>query len=452
MANIFYPNLDLFSYDLRSGLGDTPEEIEDNRGFFVKKFPKPIQSALQTDFDNEIDNNYIYLFKEKYLPLEFSRKDVTGYAYPVQLSDAYGLLVECASEQITEPHFPEYFADLKLEITQILNYQVATIGQTWLVSAYLNPEETDVESIAKSCYHALFPELNWPEELEGQGKFLGGYIFQLSRRRLTRSMLSSKEEIITAKDHVIIILYRDQHSLELSSNFYDHWMQLFHYYHKISFAYAQSQLLAKSIKKDFSEIQSGSEQITTRLHQRKQLNSLRLIIANIQDKLSDYTRKLNAIEIQKGTIEINVENYEERLKKIITKAKEKELNCDLNFLEEFSQLVTKKYLKQIEKNLENLERGFKLLENEIKAVAIQIEVEKSDRERNFQTLLTTIGTGTAGTSLIPESEKKCDVILAKDSFICQTPILKGLFVPLLLIITFGVLGLIIKRLIDWTFE
>lgn len=452
MANIFYPNLDLFSYDLRSGLGDTPKEIEDNRDFFVEKFPIPIRSALQIDVDDGIDNNSIYLFKEKYLPLEFSRKDVTGYAYPVQLSDAYGLLVECASQQTTEPHFPEYFIDLKLEITKTLNYQVANLGQTWLVSAYVDPEEKEIESIAKSCYNALFPKLNWAEEFEGKGEFLGGHIFQLSPRRLTKSMLSSKEEIITAKDHVLIILYRDQPSLELSSHFYDHWMQLFHYYHKISLAYAQSQILTKSIKQYFSEIQSGSEQITTRLHQRKQLNSLRLIITNIQDKLSDYARKLNIIEIQKGTIEINLDNYQERLQKIIKKSQEKNLNCDLDFLEEFSQLVTKKYLKQIEKNLENLERGFKLLENEIKAVAVQIEVEKSERERLFQILVTTIGTGTAGTSLVSQKEKDCTVILPENSLICQTPILGSLVVPLLLILTFGVVGLIIRRIISWNFE
>ena len=452
MASIFYPNLDIFSYDLKSSLGDTQQEIKDNHNFFAKKLPESVQQALQSDFDNDLDNNYVYLFKDKYLPLDFTRKDVSGYAYPVQLSDAYGLLVECACEQKNQPKWPEYFADLKLEITQTLNYQVATIGQSWLVSAYLEPEETDIETIAQSCYHALFPELNWAEELEGKGMFLGGHIFELSRRRLSKSILPSNEEIMTAKHHVILILYPDQQSLEFSSNFYDNWMQLFHYYHKIIFAYAQSQLLAKSIKEDFSEIQSGSEKITTILSQSKRLNSLRLMIGKIQDKLSDYTKKLNAIEIQKGTIEINLDNYQERLKKIIKQAQDKGLNSNLDFLDEFNQLVTKKYLKQIEKNLQNLERGFKLLENEINAVRIQVEVEKSERERHFQTLVTTIGTGTAGTSLIPEREKKCDVILPVDSPICQTPILKSLVIPLLLIIIFGVLRLLIRQLINWSFH
>ncbi len=46
MADLIYPTLDLFLYDLRNGLGDTDADIEQNRTHFQQKLPVEIRDRI----------------------------------------------------------------------------------------------------------------------------------------------------------------------------------------------------------------------------------------------------------------------------------------------------------------------------------------------------------------------------------------------------------------------
>ncbi|MEJ1936239.1 hypothetical protein WDZ92_39105, partial [Nostoc sp. NIES-2111] len=63
------------------------------------------------------------------------------------------------------------------------------------------------------------------------------------------------------------------------------------------------------------------------------------------------------------------------------------------FLTEFSKLVKDKYRLQITKDSENLERGLKLLSDTINAVRSRVEVEKAERDRNFQDFVSLLAVG-----------------------------------------------------------
>lgn len=116
---------------------------------------------------------------------------------------------------------------------------------------------------------------------------------------------------------------------------------------------------------------------------------------DVQNTLNEYTRELTILDFQGGTIDINLSNYEKRLGRIKQKSNKIQSNkeTEVKFLTEFSKLVKDKYRLQITKDSENLERGLKLLSDTINAVRSRVEVEKAERDRNFQTFVSLLAAG-----------------------------------------------------------
>ncbi|MDF5722369.1 MAG: hypothetical protein PUP91_18145, partial [Rhizonema sp. PD37] len=74
--------------------------------------------------------------------------------------------------------------------------------------------------------------------------------------------------------------------------------------------------------------------------------------------------------------------------------------AELEFLTKFSKLVKDKYLRQITKDSESLERGFKLNSDTINAVRSRVEVEKAERDHYFQNFVTLLAGGWAFGSFV----------------------------------------------------
>ncbi|MEA5533869.1 hypothetical protein [Crocosphaera sp. XPORK-15E] len=153
------------------------------------------------------------------------------------------------------------------------------------------------------------------------------------------------------------------------------------------------------------------------------------------------------LNIQKQTLDINLINYEKRLQEDIKNKLEKSDN--LEFFNKFSKLSHQKYIVQITKDYENMELGLRILESNINIIRSQIEAEKSNRDRNFQTLVTVIGTGTAVTSLIDYEGKKCEAIfqlIPVTTHWCNNSLTKTILFPVVMILIFGIIGLGFKKL------
>lgn len=264
MNDIIYPTLDIFLYDLRNGLGESQDEINQNRAVYQKKIPEPLHKILFQK-DTYFEEEYVRLTD----PYTFTTSDQAysfeGYYYPVRTSDVYGLLIDCSVNNEIEAQSAECFKNLKIEVEQRINNQSATIGQTWMISGWLpQSDDKNPEDIAKKCYKALMPDSNWKQDLEGQGTFLGATIFELSRYRLIiqeSPELPTNIQSIQENQHVIIILFSDKASADKLAEFYDDWMRLFDYRHKILWAYGQSRLLKQSIKNYFTAIEEDREYI-----------------------------------------------------------------------------------------------------------------------------------------------------------------------------------------------
>lgn len=205
--------------------------------------------------------------------------------------------------------------------------------------------------------------------------------------------------------HVLIFIYPNKESMENAAEFYDDWMRLFCYRNKILWAYSEIYCIKLKLKEGFRSIR---ETINI-LNNNFDLQKLKLILESNIQTYYKYVINLNYLEIQRGTIEINLYNYQEHLKYMDNYIKEnltKFGDTDLKFFEDFSVIVQQKYLIQAKKDYENLTPAVNILENQLNSIRGIVEIEQAERDRrletqntNFQNKIAVVGVAVATASL-----------------------------------------------------
>jgi hypothetical protein len=410
MSDLIYPTLDLFLYALKSSLNTSDEETLKNQAAFLAQLPPNIQFH-----DPEIETEYLELTYPAQINWQPNNQTLEGYYYAVRLNDTYGLQIDCSIDNQIEAQPARCFEILKIEIEQKLNQELVKIGQTWLLSGWLpeNPSRNS-EDIAKDCYHALFPDNYWQP---AKDKFLNGEVFEIWS---SENIIQSKNKLNTLLKsnghHVIIAIYPHRESAEKAAEFYTDWMGLFCYRSKVTWAYWQSRLVKQSLLNHYKRVEDNRRITNQGNYQQENIDfkSSRQILNNVDQVLQQYTIDLLNLSFQKQIIEINLSNYEIRLALIKEKASP---NNQLDFLEKFSSLAHKKYLPQVTKDIENMQLGLQLLEDTINSIRSRIEVEKSERDRNFQELVAVTGSVIATVSLLQSPAKEfCSKESTKDIF------------------------------------
>lgn len=398
MAELIYPTLDLFLYDLRNGLGETVAEIEQNRAYFQQKLPEEVRDLIYLQ-DLHFEAEYEDLLPDRIFPFSTLIETCTleGYYYPVRLNDTYGLLLDSSVDNLTDPQPIDCFRFLKTAIEKCLQGQIATIGQTWMLSGWLPENPThSAEEIAQACYETFLPKGNWRQDLEGQGQLLGAACFELWRYRSTLQEGETATDTVQSLQqnrHVLILIFPNQTTMAKAADlYYDDWLRLLSFRNKILWAYSQSRAIKQLIKTDFAVVQAS--------HRRSQtFDEFRETLIRIQDALNHYKMNLIQLDFQGRTIDINLRNYQKRLQRILVQGVPE---TDLAFLEAFVEVVEGKYLLQITKDSKNMQLGLRLLEDAINATQSRLEVEKAERDRNFQRVIQYLGVGWATATVTAE--------------------------------------------------
>ncbi|NEQ24763.1 MAG: hypothetical protein F6K28_37805 [Microcoleus sp. SIO2G3] len=289
------------------------------------------------------------------------------------------------------------------------------------------------KELAQDCYKAFCKDGNWQQDFQGEGTFLGGQIFQLWQPHYSLNALADSENHLQLENTPIMIaIYPNRESAQKAADFYPDWIGLFCYYSKINWAYAQSRLIKKNIFGYYKKIESDRQKITLQNRQSisYQFTESKTSLDTIQQDIKQYSSDLLRLAFQKQVIDINLMNYQTRLEFIRRKL---EADSQLDFLNKFSDLVTKKYIVQIDKDSENMQLGFRLVEDNINAVRSRIELAKAERDRSFQEFVAVVGAGIAGASFAP-ADKNCQPIFRKTAELCKVPVL---FSILVFVITAG---------------
>ncbi|WP_375467235.1 hypothetical protein [uncultured Nostoc sp.] len=430
MSDLIYPTLDLFLYVLKTSLNTTDVETQKNQAAFLEQLPSDTQFH-----DHDIETEYLEITHPPQINFIPHNKTLEGYYYAVRLNDTYGLQVDCSINNQTEIQPTKSFTILKTEIEQKLNKELAIIGKTWLLSGWLLENSSqNPEDIAKNCYYALFKDTSWQPE---KGTFLDGKVFEIGRSQyINQSLKNDTSSLNSNEHHVIITIYNNRESAEKAAEFYKDWMGLFCYRSKISWAYWQSRLVKESLLNHYKQIEENRKvtNLSNSRQEKQNITTYRKNLNNIDSILQQYTIDLLNLSFQKQIIEINLSNYQLRLALIKEKAGQ---NNQLDFLEKFSALAKKKYLPQINKDIENMQIGLKLLEDTINVTRSRIEVEKSERERSFQELVAVAGAGIATVTLLQSpakdfcSKESMKDIFPKIPYFCNYPFSYSLMVGII---------------------
>ncbi|WP_211293328.1 hypothetical protein [Brunnivagina elsteri] len=446
-TNIIFPTIDLFLYDLKDGLGEDETIIENKCKVFCKKIFGDLAEKDKITFNEK----YAQIEKHRHseidaidlLETRFRKFDspLDGYYYPRQFGDIYALLVDysgkldASGKSNDQPQDINHkiFEPLKAEIEKRISYtsnqtnqsnpdESGTIGQTWLAWGKLeeNKTDTEIEDIAKELYTQVVSNYNWNRDFIGKGKLLGGTIFELWYQPEIINLTGKEfwDKFRSESHHILIWLFPENISAsdmrKHVQTIYQDFIRLFHYRHKIVWAYYQSRFLKATLKKEFIEIQ---ESINKARKLQEQLNTGKLNLTQLQAtltntliSLSDYTIALNYLDDQIRTIATNLENYKYRLEKITSEHQGSNLSC----LGEFNQseIYAKKYLQQAKTDYANLLPGLTVIQNLSSTLQgiIQLEQTKSDRKLDNTIALVGIGlaisglTATVATQYLPKPE------------------------------------------------
>ncbi|MEW6493198.1 MAG: hypothetical protein AB1589_11945 [Cyanobacteriota bacterium] len=419
---ITYPTIDLFLYDLRDGLGQDEEKVQENRKQFWKKvYPNLDEKQLDELADKsakleKAEADYVELLipqrQEEFKP------NLEGYYYALQFGDTFALQVDCSLINPNQGNLLNSFTPIKQEIETRLASQKGKIGQTWFVWCQLEQDYQNLDKIAKDCCRQLVPNPNWVRELHKHGELAGATLFELWHPPTDWADERSLQENF----HLIIALFPHKTSRGLFNNrisidsinhsianLYFDLLRLFCYRHKITWAYHQSRCLKAELKKDFTQVQKLIRKVSDLPQQinlgSPNLKELQTTLTDTLTILSRYAINLSYLDDQGRTLKVNLENYKKRLEKIAGENS----NSKLEIFEIFGNLYAEKYLAQVEADYANLSPGLMLLENLITTIEGTIEIYQAKRDRTLNTTVAIAGIGLA-TSQIASA-----VILTQDT-------------------------------------
>ncbi|MDJ0617155.1 MAG: hypothetical protein QNJ63_10490 [Calothrix sp. MO_192.B10] len=417
---IIYPSIDLFVYDLKDGLGEDSNKIEDNCQKFCQKiygdldensFEERCTRILKSK-DNSAEAIELLETRTRKFPSPFD-----GYYYPLQFSDTYALLVNYSGKLDAQGKADDDekdidsqpFLNLKQEINQRISQQTGTIGQTWLLWGKLTSDKTDaeVEEIAQKCYTQILSNYNWKRDFIGKGNLLTGTVFELwyCPQNLGVNGQDFWDKFRQESHHILIWLFPYDLSPDEMRNqvktIYQDFLRLWQYRHKIVWSYYQSRYQKNLLKKEYVEIQPAikkANELPKLLKDNKlKLNNLQSILSDNLINLSDYTIALNYLENQHQTIKLNLDNYRSRLAEI----EKQHPGSDLEFLKIFSEsdIYAQKYQRQIEADTTTFLPGLTLLQNLNSTIEGIITLEQTKSDRQLNNTIAIAGVGLATSSL-----------------------------------------------------
>jgi hypothetical protein len=416
MNELIYPSLHLFTYDLRDGLGGGEEEIKNNHRQFWHNFPEDFPESLKVPLEAEsqyaqtidlltlIDGQTpSYLFKNYLAGIK-----VEGFYYPVRIGDIYSLQFNCSVDDKVKPQPISCFHELK----SLAPTQLGKLGKTWILSGYLSSAHSNYEAIAKAAYfdfrynpkcQASKPSIIASEwERSKLGNLLGSTIYEVW-------IPPTKWESVEENIHILIILYPDLNNLEIkdkeTAKLYETWMDLFCFRHKMTWAYCEAQKHKQWLKEHFFSLQTASPEIQD-LFLNYDSKTLNVNTAKLQAALksnftihSQYSLRLNRLELQSQTIDINLYNYKKSLSRLTKKASQLG-DSNLDFLKDFIDIVDKKYLIQLNKDHASLRPGLTVRETLTETLTGFVQIEQTEQDRRIEDTIAIVGVGVGTASVV----------------------------------------------------
>lgn len=478
MTKLIYPTVSLFLYDLRDGIGQSSEQIDENRLNFwrkskpeidrvykriqeihqqTKKNPQPLSDRIQkevTDLTKKIQSFSQQRINQESSEAEFveldyqdfaeQEKHLDGMYFALQRGDTYALQVEASDvTTATEPPKREdtlrsldQLAHLqKLVISKINHHarsptldadKLGTLGQTWLVWGKATDQKTtnkQLREIAQECFSQLETGEDWKPDFKEVGELIGAKVFEYThtpkqwfnhppkkwsdnphkyQEELDQFSRQELERFRRENYHLVMLLFpdNDTSTTDIRKGIADitgDLIKLFAYRHKIIWSYWNSRALKAKLKEDSQHISLLQKQIKDSQTKHFSLTNLGENLEESWLLLAEYATRLNQLNSQQYTIEINLSNYKKRL---LTIEEVFPQQTNLKIFQNFVTTAEERYLQQVKMDHASLSAGLTILENLTRTIDTLVNIERTKAENRLNTTIAIAGLGLAASSSV----------------------------------------------------
>ncbi|WP_043937884.1 hypothetical protein [Planktothrix rubescens] len=426
IEKVYAPNLHLFAFHLYKVLrNDGNNRVENPQKLFDKcyqileklRFSERLNLA---QYDDEVSEKSKNSLIKIYGKLPNSEIPIAGRIYPQCLHDSYAVAFnlrrpEQENGKKTEEISLDFFREINRDQIFLPEFVNSSLGQTLLITAFI-PEEfkqssiEDLENLAQKCLEKFIPNNQQRPPLQNQGELFGSPIFEYDN--LSQINIDSSDIHYC---HILIWLFRENQSSEDFINCYSEFIDLFCYRNKVITAYQESLKQYEKAFKCYGEIEGEIKSLNKFLNQEitdesflneKDLKLLKQKLKILSQQDFTYSQTLRNLKHYRNTIAINSKNYQQTLKTIQRKLKEKspinseqKLDFFLAFINEDSQY----FQERIKDELNYFVEGSTLVDRAIASIRGIIEIdqtenqlghEERDKENNYDLQITILAVGT----------------------------------------------------------
>ncbi|MCT7956230.1 hypothetical protein [Laspinema palackyanum] len=343
-----------------------------------------------------------------------------GYIRHQKIQDSQMVQIDFSGEKSKEVKSLQELAKIQQTIRDYSNNysnksdktSLGKLGSSWLVWGQLMSENQSPLSLAQAiCQQLKFEETspNWQVDLFAEGPLLGATLYELWCPPQGQGEGESYHLLICLFDS----LWRKEALQKRVGYLLKHCQYLFLYRHKVVWAFQQSRHLRESLQKPSRLVPQVTNQSLALLEQSTvNLTELQDHLRENLKVLARYATQINYLQEQRYPIEINLENYRQRVLKLATlsaenspkplgeKAGECQGQGSSLLFDKFSQFAQDKYLRQIEGDYSSLSPGLLIVENSIKAVESLNQIEQTRSDRRLNTTLTIASVGVATSAVV----------------------------------------------------
>ena len=426
IEKVYAPNLHLFAFHLCKALRDdgnnrveNPQKLFDKCYQILEKlrFSERLNLA---QYDDEVSEKSKNSLIKIYGKLPNSEIPIAGKIYSQCLHDSYAVAFnlrrpEQENGQKTKPIPLIFFRQINLDQIFLPEFVDSSLGQTLLITAFI-PEEfkqsliEDLENLAQKCLEKLIPNEQQRPPLQNQGELFGSPIFEYDN--LSQINLDSSGIHYC---HVLIWLFTENQSSKDFINCYSEFIDLFFYRNKVITAYQQSLKQYEKAFNYYGKIEQEIKSLNKFLNQEitdesfldeADLKFLKQRLKALSHQDFTYSQTLRNLKHYRNTIAINSKNYQQTLKTIQRKLKEKspinseqKLDFFLAFINEDSQY----FQERIKDELNYFVEGSTLVDRAIASIRGITEIEQTEnqhrqeeweKQNNYDLQITILAVGT----------------------------------------------------------
>jgi hypothetical protein len=409
---IYAPNLHLFAFHLRKDSESNPSatgdellwekchEIFDKFYINQRLHLREIARGIRADLLKEAtDNNISLPLKGKVYLETNSELSLTGLACPLQIYDTSAIALnlrrpEKENGKATQSLNLTILSDFNPKINGLYcflpEFFQSEIGQTLLLTAWLTKDKKwphwklfqnwkFLQGLADECLNNFISERDKRPEFYQSGQLFGSPIFEYRN------------------PHILVWLFCDPETDRKFNDCYQEFIDLFCYRNKIIRRYQDSREVYSALTAEYHKIDDFIQQIPTDTDLSDYaLQELKTKLKSLPKQGLEYSQLLRDLDEYDHTIEINRQNYEEKLNQIQRKLPED----DLTVLKSFSEHNCRLFQNQIKADLGYFKPGLGLLDNAISTIRGIAELEQTERDRNIDRNIAIFGFGIGAAGVV----------------------------------------------------